>query len=127
MENSTDQKNKALFFNLVITFQQAAFQHMGKIPSPITGKIERDLGQSRMAIDMLDMLKTRTQGNLVDEETRMLDHVLRELRLNFVDELEKDKKAAQDAAPSSTSTEQSGTNNTATQAVEQPPQESMQS
>jgi hypothetical protein len=115
MENSTtDQKNKALFFNLVITFQQAAFQHMGKIQSPITGSIERDLGQARMAIDMLEMLKLRTKGNLADEETRMLDHVLRELRLNFVDELDKDKKAAQASTPS----EQGGTDNVATQVVD---------
>jgi hypothetical protein len=96
MENITaEQKNTAMFLNLVITFQQAAYQHMGKIPNPITGTIEREIEQARMAIDMLDMLKTRTSGNLSPEETRMLDHVLRELKLNFVDELDRDKKAAQ--------------------------------
>lgn len=115
MENATaDQKNKAMFFNLVITFQQAAFQHMGKIPNPITGKIEREIEQARMAIDMLDMLKARTKSNLADEETRMLDHVLRELKLNFVDELDKDKKAAQTATPQT----HDATNNTTTQVVE---------
>ena len=112
--NSADQKNKAMFFNLVITFQQAAFQHMGKIPNPITGKIEREIEQARMAIDMLDMLKSRTKSNLADEETRMLDHVLRELKLNFVDELDKDKKAAQAETPQT----HDATNNTTTQVVE---------
>jgi len=112
MDNAgVDQKNKALFFNLVITFQQAAFQHMGKIPNPITGKIEREIEQARMAIDMLDMLKARTKGNLADEETRMLDHVLRELKLNFVDELDKDKQAASQG-------DHGATNNTTTQVVE---------
>jgi hypothetical protein len=122
MENATaDQKNKAMFFNLIITFQQAAFQHMGKIPNPITGKIEREIEQARMAIDMLDMLKTRTKGNLADEETRMLDHVLRELKLNFVDELDKDKKAAQAA----THDGDEATNNTATQVVDAPTQDKL--
>lgn len=110
-DRSTDQKNKALFFNLIITFQQAAFQHMGKIPNPITGKIEREIEQARMAIDMLDMLKARTNGNLADEEKRMLEHVLRELKLNFVDELDKDRKAA-------AQTEHGATNNTAAPVAE---------
>lgn len=94
METLTpEQKQKALFLNLVLTFQHAAFQQMGKIANPMTSKIERDIEQAQMSIDMLDMLKARTAGNLSEEEVRMLDHVLRELKLNFVDELDKDKKA----------------------------------
>jgi len=93
MENFTpEQKQQALFMQLVLMFQQAAWSHLGKVPNPMTNKIERDLEQARMSIDMIDMLKTRTQGNLSNEETQMLEHVLRELRLNYVDELDKEKK-----------------------------------
>jgi hypothetical protein len=93
MENLTpEQKQQALFMQLVLMFQQAAWSHLGKVPNPMTEKIERDLEQARMSIDMIDMLKTRTQGNISNEETQMLDHVLRELRLNYIDELDKDKK-----------------------------------
>ena len=93
MENlTTEQKQQALFMQLVLMFHQAAWQQLGKIPHPMTNKIERDLEQARMSIDLLDMLKARTQNNLSDEETRMLDHILRELKLNFVDELNKDPK-----------------------------------
>jgi ribosome recycling factor len=41
---------------------------------------------------MLDMIKARTQGNISEDENRMLEHILRELKLNFVDELDKEKK-----------------------------------
>jgi hypothetical protein len=93
MENLTpEQKQQALFLQLVLMFQQAAWHQMGKIPNPLTNKIERDIEQARFSIDMLDMLKARTKGNLTDDETRMLDHILRELKLNFVDELEKEKQ-----------------------------------
>jgi hypothetical protein len=92
MENLTpEQKQQALFMQLVLMFHQAAWQQMGKIPHPMTNKIERDLEQARISIDLLDMLKARTQNNLSDDETRMLEHVLRELKLNFVDELGKVK------------------------------------
>lgn len=98
MESLTpEQKQQALFMQLVIMFQQAAWSHLGKVPNPMTNKIERDLEQARLSIDMIDMLKMRTQGNISSEETQMLEHVLRELRLNYIDELDKDKK--EKAAP----------------------------
>jgi Domain of unknown function (DUF1844) len=95
MEQLTpEQKQQALFMQLVLMFHQAAWYQLGKVPNPMTNKIERDLEQARMSIDMLDMLKARTQGNLGEDESRMLEQVLRELKLNFVDELDKEKKAA---------------------------------
>ena len=51
---------------------------------------------SRPSIEMLEMIRTRTSGNLTGQEARFLNHVLTELRLNFVAEADKDKA---DAAP----------------------------
>ncbi|MDZ7260943.1 MAG: DUF1844 domain-containing protein [candidate division KSB1 bacterium] len=93
---SLDQKREALFMQLVLSFQAAAWQQMGKIKNPLTDKIERDLQQAQMSIDMIDMLKAKTKGNLNENESRFMDHVLRELQLNYVEEVEKDKKAAQE-------------------------------
>jgi hypothetical protein len=93
-ELNTEQKHQALFFQLVLMFQQAAWQQLGKVPNPITKKIERDLEHARNSIDMLDMLKARTKGNLKEDEVKILDHLLRELRLNYIDELDREKNAA---------------------------------
>lgn len=90
---STDPKNDALFIQLIVSFQSVALQQMGKIKNPLTDKIERDLKQAQLSIDMIDMLKTKTAGNHTEEESTFIDNVLRELKLNYVDELEKDKKA----------------------------------
>ena len=83
---------KDLFLGLVHSFQAAAMQQMGKIMNPYTQEIERDLRQARLSIDMLEMLQERTSGNLTGEESRFLTHVLTELRLNYVAEVEEDKK-----------------------------------
>lgn len=85
---------KELFLGLVHSFQSAAMQQMGKIMNPFTQAIERDIPQARLSIDMLVMLQQRTSGNLTPEESRFLAHVLRELQLNYVMELEEDKKKA---------------------------------
>lgn len=92
-----EQTRSALFLNLILSFQTAAMQQMGKLKNPLTDKIERDLLQARMSIDMIEMIKTKTQGNLSKEESGFISHVLRELQLNYIDEFENDKKAAQSA------------------------------
>jgi hypothetical protein len=66
-------------------------QQMGKVMNPFTEKIERDMAHAKLSIEMLEMLRTRTSGNLTGQEARFLNHVLTELRLNFVAEADKDK------------------------------------
>jgi hypothetical protein len=77
------------FLQLVLMFQGAAYQHMGKIMNPATQKVERDLEQARNAIDLLSMLDTKTKGNLTGDESALLEHTLYELRMNYVDEANK--------------------------------------
>jgi len=64
---------------------------MGKLKNPATDKIERDLDQAKQSIDILEMLKEKTKGNLSAELSSLLDKFLTELRLNFVDERNKDQ------------------------------------
>ena len=93
---------KDLFLGLIHSFQAAAMQQMGKTVNPFTEKVERDLAQARLSIDMLEMLQERTGGNLTGEESRFLSHVLTELRLNYVAEVEEDQKRGAAEPPTET-------------------------
>ncbi len=86
------QKNELLLTQLVLMFQTAALQHMGKLKNPLTDKIEQDLQQAQISIDILEMLQQKMKGNLSSSEERMFTEVLRELRLNYVDEVAKQQK-----------------------------------
>lgn len=86
-----EQLHSALFMNLVLTFHASAMQQMGKTKNPLTDKIERDLEQARMSIDMLDMLEKKTANNLTHDESEFLTRMINELKLNFVDEVKKEK------------------------------------
>jgi hypothetical protein len=79
----------ALFTQLVLSFQAAAWQQMGKVKSIVTGKLERNLEMAKHSINMLGMLKEKTSGNLTEDESKYLDHVLYELRMNYLDEIKK--------------------------------------
>ena len=83
---SRNEHNEYLFHHLVAMFQTLALQQLGKLVNPITGKLERDLQQAKITIDMLQMLKDRTTGNLEQSEQMVLDRALLELQMNFVDE-----------------------------------------
>ena len=106
---SADEKNRILFMHLVTMFETAAWQHLGKIQNPLTGKIEKDLEQARFSIDVLDMLLVRTQGNLSDEERRYLEDRIRNLKLNFVDEVEKERKRKEEEQKKAKEQGQEGT------------------
>ncbi len=104
--NQTDVTLDPLFFQLVVSLQGGAMHQMGKIASPLTGKVERDLDMAKSSIDLLGMIRDKTEGNLTDEEKNLLDHILYELRLNYIDELKKgdaepaEKKAEHSASSS---------------------------
>ena len=87
--NQSDQ----LFIQLLYVFHASAMQSMGKLKNPVTDKIERDLTQARQSIDMIEMLKEKTKGNNSDDISRSMEAFLTELRLNYVDEMAKDKSA----------------------------------
>jgi len=84
------------FVQLVAMFQMASMQAMGKLVNPATNEVERDLEQARGAIDMLEMLERRTEGNRSAEESEMLEKVLFELRMNFVDESRREDADVED-------------------------------
>jgi len=84
--------NELLFMQLVMQNQQIAMMSMGKLKHPVSDKIERNLDLAKISIDTLDMLKVKTKGNLSSYEEKYLDEVIRELKLNYVDEVNKDQK-----------------------------------
>lgn len=90
---TNDEKYIALFGSLVLMFQTAAMQQLGKMKNPVTDAIERNLEQAQLSIDMLDMLSVKMKGNLNSEESKYLSNVLKELKLNYVDELSKDQSS----------------------------------
>jgi hypothetical protein len=90
----TDANHNILFMQLIIQNQQIAMMSMGKIKNPVTDRVERNLEHAKIYIDTLDMLLAKTKGNLSEYEEKILIEILKDLKLNYVDEVDKDKKKA---------------------------------
>ncbi|MBI4546854.1 MAG: DUF1844 domain-containing protein [Ignavibacteriae bacterium] len=102
------EKYELLLTQLLLMFQTAALQHMGKLKNPLTDKIERDLQQAQISIDMIEMLCTKMKGNLTPEEEKMFSQMLQDLRLNYVDEVSKTESGAhQQSSPTAQTPTQS--------------------
>ena len=61
----------------------------------VLDKIEKNLEHAKIYIDTLDMLLTKTKGNLSEYEEKFLTETLKELKLNYVDEVDKEKKESE--------------------------------
>ena len=85
-------KIEQLFLQLLFTFQTAAWQHLGKIANPLTNKVEQSIPQARFAINMLEMIREKTKGNLTEKEIHLLDKSITELQMNYVTEVNRIEK-----------------------------------
>ena len=91
------KKEDQLFIHLVNTFVQSAWISLGKVKSPVSDKLERNLEQATYYIDLLDMLQTKMKGNLSEWEEQYIIHSLSELKLNFIEEQKKGDEAKDDS------------------------------
>src|SRR5437016_3330200 len=85
------------FLSLVMSLITAAWSQLGKVPNPVTQKIENDVEQARMTIEFLRMLQEKTEGNLSVKEQELLDNSVSELELNFADAVRKAEAAGEKA------------------------------
>ena len=69
---------------LFLMLASSALVHLGEAEDPATGQRAVDPAQAREAIDLLMLLRSRTEGNRTEHESRLLDEVLYDLQLRFV-------------------------------------------
>jgi Domain of unknown function (DUF1844) len=88
------------FIEFVMMQAQQASLFLGRIPSPQSGKTEILLEPAKLFIDHLEMIREKTRGNLTNEEKEILNSVLSDLEMAYV-------QAAAHAASASPPTESS--------------------
>jgi hypothetical protein len=70
------------FFISTLALQASVF--LGDIPNPATNKKEKNLTQAKFIIDTLGVLREKTRNNLTDDENKLLEDVLYQLRMQYV-------------------------------------------
>ena len=74
------------FSNFVLSLAATAMVQLGMVPDPETGQnVQPNLPIAQHTIDTLVLLQERTAGNLDSEEEKLLESMIYELRLRFVE------------------------------------------
>jgi len=69
----------------VLSLAHTAAVHFGDVGDPVSGTKESNLPAAQQMIDILALLEEKTRGNLTTEERRLLEQVLFELRMRYVE------------------------------------------
>jgi len=79
-----DEPEGVDFTMLINAMAQPALIFLGEIAHPGTGEPEVNLEQARLQIDLLDLLRIKSRGNLTPDEESLLDRMLYQLRMLYV-------------------------------------------
>ena len=82
----TEPQPQLSFTAFVVSLASTAAIHFGDLPDPISGeRAESNLEGATQMIEILALLEQKTRGNLTAEEREVLNQVLYELRMRFVE------------------------------------------
>jgi hypothetical protein len=87
---------KQLFDMLISQSVYGVWIALGKMKNPVTDKTEVDLRSASLQIDMLEMINSRMEASLDENEKQYIDKVLSELKMNFVEEEKKEEHSNDD-------------------------------
>jgi hypothetical protein len=74
------------FMSFVLSLASTAAIHFGDLADPATGQpLEQNLEGAAHMIEILALLDQKTRGNLTAEERQVLEQVLYELRMRYVE------------------------------------------
>ena len=91
MENK--EESSASFPDFLLWLATLAAVQFGDLPDPATGKaVEPNLAAAGNVVELIGMLQEKTAGNLTPTEAKLLDDLLYELRMRFVQAQEGQKR-----------------------------------
>jgi hypothetical protein len=72
------------FPSFIMSLSTSVFIHLGEIPDPTTNQKSINLPLAKQTIDLIAMLKKKTEGNRTKDEDRLMDELLYNLRMKFL-------------------------------------------
>lgn len=73
------------FATFMLSLGHSALVHLGVAADPASGALESNLPLARQTIDLIALLEEKTKGNLTGEEERIVEQLLYDLRMRYVE------------------------------------------
>jgi len=99
MADKEFDRNQILFLSLIQSLASSAWIQLGKQLNPVTRKAECNLQEAALTIDIIEMLHSKTAGNRNENESRIMEKMLSDLKTNFIEMKIKSPKNSEQGNP----------------------------
>ncbi|MCL4846464.1 MAG: DUF1844 domain-containing protein [Acidobacteria bacterium] len=87
-----EQQPGVTFANFIVSLGATAAIHLGDVADPSVGTTQVNLPAAGQMIDILAMLQEKTKGNLAADEQQLVDDLLYELRMRYIEASQQDRR-----------------------------------
>ncbi len=90
-DNKTDESTvsglpEITFSSFILSLSSSALFHFGELPDPVTNQKQKNIALAKQTIDILGLLEKKTMDNLEKEEATLLENLLYDLRMRYINE-----------------------------------------
>lgn len=80
---------KVDFSTFVFSLFSSTLIQLGDMADPLTGAMDPNINSAKQTIDIIDIIRDKTKGNLTDEESKLMENVSTELKWKYLDAVKK--------------------------------------
>jgi hypothetical protein len=86
MSENEPGSSEVTFIGFVLSLAHTAAFHFGDVPDPVSGQAGQvNLAAAQQIIEILALLQEKTKGNLTAEERQLLEQLVYELQMRFIE------------------------------------------
>jgi hypothetical protein len=86
MSENEQGSSEVTFIGFVLSLAHTAAFHFGDVPDPVSGEAgQMNLAAAQQIIEILALLQEKTKGNLTAEERQLLEQLVYELQMRFIE------------------------------------------
>jgi hypothetical protein len=82
-------EDQLTFSTFVLSLSTSVLVSLGELPDPLKNEEDLNLPLAKQTISLIEMLTEKTKGNLSEEEERMINNILYDLRMKYVEKAKK--------------------------------------
>ena len=83
-------EERLTFSTFILSLSTSVLVNLGELPDPLKNEEEVNLPLAKQTIGLIEMLMEKTKGNLTEDEDRLIDSMLYDLRMKYIEAAKKE-------------------------------------
>jgi hypothetical protein len=82
-------EDQLTFSTFILSLSTSVLVNLGELPDPLKNEKDINLPLAKQTIGIIEMLMEKTKGNLTEDEDRLIDSMLYDLRMKYIEAAKK--------------------------------------